>query len=430
MSASSTFTYLAQKRFAPYFWTQFLGALNDNIFKNALNIFIAIQPLNVLPLDSDILINICLGIFIIPFFLFSAMAGQIADKWDKAYLTRNIKMFEIMIMSVAVMGFLSQSFILLIVLLFFMGLQSTLFGPIKYSYLPQHLDDNELVAGTGLVGMGTFLAILLGTLIGGSLVSIETTGILWLCGAVITVAIAGYGCSLLMPKTPSGSPELKLNFNIVRETWQIIGGAFQHKIVFFAMQGVSWFWFFGAVFLTQIPNYVLKVLGADSTIVTLFLSVFSLGIGVGSILCNKLSPGKISLRTVMIGAIGLTLFTIDLYFATPTVASPVKQTISIFIENSANLHLLFDFLMISLCGGLYIVPLMTLVQQQSPLQIRSRMIAANNIFNALYMVLASIVSIVALKSDFSIVELLLMVGLLNIPVVLFWGHKLKREVAA
>jgi MFS family permease len=313
---SSQFGLLKARRFAPFFATQFLGAFNDNLFKNALIVLLTFQAASWTALAPEVLTNLAAGIFILPFFLFSATAGQLADKYDKAKLARLVKLLEIVIMGVALLGFSMHSLAVLLTALFLLGLHSTLFGPVKYAILPQHLREKELVGGNALVEAGTFVAILIGTLAGGLLAG--TAGHpTWVAYAGLVIAVFGYLFSRGIPAAPAPAPELVVSLNPLSETWRNIGFARQNRTVFLSILGISWFWLYGALFLAQFPAYAKNVLGGSEGSVTLLLAVFTIGIGLGSLLCERLSAGHVEIGLVPFGSIGLTLFGIDLAFASP-----------------------------------------------------------------------------------------------------------------
>jgi 1-acyl-sn-glycerol-3-phosphate acyltransferase len=405
---------LASKRFLPFFVTQFLGAFNDNVFKNALVIMIAIT---VVDGSSDFLINLCAGLFILPFLLFSAQAGQIAEKFEKSGLIRKIKLLEIAIMGFAATGFVLDSQVLLIGSLFLMGLQSTIFGPVKYSLIPQHLREEELVQGNGLVEMGTFLAILLGTVTGGILIA-QDQGRVLVAGAIIVLAILGWWSSRGIPQAKPGAPDLKIGWNPLKETVSILKMAREHAVVFRSVLGISWFWMMGAVYLTQLPNYTRQYLGGDEFVITLLLAVFSLGIGVGSLLCDRLSGHKVEIGLVPFGSIGLCLFGFDLYFAAnlPHVGDRLAGPM-VFVANSDNWRVIADLAFIGIFGGFYIVPLYALIQSRTAPDRRSRVIAANNVLNALFMVGSAILAMLVLGPlGLSIPVLFLFVAGLNVAV--------------
>ena len=418
--SDNQFTLLKQKRFLPFFVTQFLGAFNDNVFKNALIILIAFQGVQLSDGSANVnfLTNLSAGLFILPFFLFSATAGQWIDKNEKSQSIRLIKLMEIIIMLCAAYAFYTGSIYALISLLFLMGTQSTFFGPAKYSYIPQHLSSTELVAGNALVQMGTFVAILIGTMLGGILIAGEE-GRHWVAITIVVLAILGYLSSWFIPQTPSLESELKINWNPFTETWRNIKFIHKERLVFLSVLGISWFWFLGATYLVQLPNYTKTALSGNEQVVTLLLTFFTLGIGAGSLLCNWLSGQKVELGLVPFGSIGLTLFGIDLFFARPDVTPQELIGVAEFIANSGSIRIVFDVLFIGLFGGFYIVPLFSLIQQRSEPRHLSRVIAGNNIFNALLMVLSAVMAIVLLGAGVSIAELFLIVAVLNAIVAIY-----------
>jgi len=409
---------LAERRFLPFFMTQFLGAFNDNVFKNALIIMIAFQGAQFSDVATNTLTNLSAGLFILPFFILSATAGQLIDKTEKSLAMQRIKLLEIFIMLCAAWAFTVGGLYLLIALLFLMGAQSTLFGPAKYSYIPQHLDDDELIAGNALVQMGTFVAILMGTMVGGLLIAHED-GRTLVSLVLVAIAVLGYVSSKVIPDTPSPCPELKINWNIFTETWRNIAFIHQNRTVFLSVLGISWFWFLGASYLVQLPNYTKLTLGGNEQVVTLLLTLFTLGIGSGSLLCNWLSGQKVEIGLVPFGSIGLTLFGIDLFFARPLVEHSELIGLATFWQQDGSFRIIADVVLIGLFGGFYIVPLFALVQQRSDPQHLSRVIAGNNILNALLMVLSAIMAIVLLGAGVSIAQLFLIVAVLNAAVALY-----------
>lgn len=409
---------LTERRFLPFFITQFLGAFNDNVFKNALIIMIAFQGARFSEVNTNTLTNLSAGLFILPFFLFSATAGQLIDKTEKSLSMRRIKMLEICIMLCAAWAFSAGELYLLIALLFLMGAQSSLFGPAKYSYIPQHLDDSELIAGNALVQMGTFVAILIGTMVGGLLIAQED-GRELVSWVLVVIATLGYVASLVIPKTPSPCPDLRINWNIFSETWRNIAFIHSNRTVFLSVLGISWFWFLGATYLVQLPNYTRLTLGGNEQVVTLLLTLFTVGIGSGSLLCNWLSGQKVEIGLVPFGSIGLTLFGIDLFFAKPALSNAELIGLAEFLQQQGSLRVVMDIVLIGVFGGFYIVPLFALVQQRSDPVHLSRVIAGNNIINALLMVLSAITAIVLLGAGVTIAQLFLVVAMLNLIVALY-----------
>lgn len=419
MAVSNQFKLLSQRRFAPFFATQFLGALNDNIFRNGLVILITFQGVLVAGMDHTQLANVAGALFILPFFLFSATAGQLADKYEKSLLMRRIKVLEIVLMTLAAVALVSQSYSVLLLVLFLMGVQSTLFGPVKYAYLPQRLHTSELIGGNALVESGTYLAIILGLLIGGLTVAINPGEQSLLAGSLIVVAVLGYLASRQVPITRAVDPTLTIGRNIWKETWRIVGFAREDRGVFLAILGISWFWFFGAAMTLQIPAYTLDILNGNEAITTSLLVAFAVGVGIGSLLCERLSGHRIELGLVPFGSIGLTLFAIDLYFAQPIAHLTAVGSISEFLGRPGSWRVLLDLAMLGAFGGFYSVPLYALIQQRAKRRHLSRIIAANNIINAVFMVAASILSIALLESGYSIPELFLVIAVLNAAVAVY-----------
>ena len=417
-AGNSQFALLGARRFAPFFWTQALGAFNDNVFKNALVILVTFGIAGLSDDQRALYVNLAAGLFILPFFLFSAFAGQLAEKYEKARLIRGIKLLELGIALLAAMGLAMQSVPFLLAVLFLLGLQATLFGPVKYAILPQHLHHTELVGGNALVEAATFLAILLGTMLGGWLVTVPG-GAAWVGGTVIAVAVIGYLSSRAVPLAPAAAPELVMRWNPVTETLRNIAFTRGNRTVFLSVLGISWFWFYGAMFLSQLPAYTKLTLGGGEQVVTLLLTVFSLGIGLGSLLCERLSGRKVEIGLVPLGSIGLTVFGVDLYFAAPGVAEGTVLGARAFIATVGNHRVLWDLLLIGVFGGFYIVPLYALIQTRSEASHRSRIIAGNNILNAAFMVVAAGLAIGFLKAGLSVPQLLLVTALMNAAVALF-----------
>jgi hypothetical protein len=419
MAEHSQFQLLRERRFAPFFWTQFLGAGNDNVYKNALVIFVAFQAATLTALSANDLVNIAAAVFIAPFVLFSATAGQIADKFEKSRLIRLIKLFEIGIMIVGAIGFYRRELVLLFTALALMGVHSTLFGPVKYAILPQHLRSDELIGGNGLVEMGTFVAILLGEIVGGVVIAIKPDGPILAGGTAIAIAFAGYLVSRGIPNTPAVAPELKINWNPFTETGRNLRFAYGNRVVWLSMLGISWFWFYGATYLTQFATFTKDVLGGDEHVATLLLAIFSVGIGIGSLLCERLSGHKVEVGLVPFGSIGLSVFAIDLYFASRGLAPQSLAGIGHFLSVHAHWRIAADLVLLGMFGGFYIVPLYALIQERSDPAYRSRIIAANNILNALFMVASAGIALGLLKAGLTIPQLFLATGLMNAIVALY-----------
>ena len=419
MAEHSQFQLLRERRFAPFFWTQFLGAGNDNVYKNALVIFVAFQAATLTSLSANDLVNIAAAAFIAPFVLLSATAGQVADKFEKSGLIRIIKLFEIGIMVLGAIGFYRRDLTLLFSALALMGVHSTVFGPVKYAILPQHLRTDELIGGNGLVEMGTFVAILLGEIVGGLVIAIKPNGPLVAGATTIVIAVAGYVASRGIPQTPAVAPDLKINWNPFTETARNLRFAYGNRVVWLSMLGISWFWFYGATYLTQFATYTKSVLGGDEHVATLLLAIFSVGIGLGSLLCERLSGHKVEVGLVPFGSIGLTAFAIDLYFASRGLAPHGPSGAEAFLSEPANWRIVADLVLLGMFGGFYIVPLYALIQERSEATHRSRIIAANNILNALFMVASAGIAIGLLKAGLTIPGLFLATGLMNAVVAVY-----------
>lgn len=419
MSDQSQFRLLGQRRFAPFFVTQFLGALNDNIFRNGLVILVTFQGVLVAGMDHSELANVAGGLFILPFFLFSATAGQLADKYEKSMLMRRIKLLEISLMIIAAIAFTFGSYVVLLLVLFLMGCQSTLFGPVKYAYLPQQLDTNELIGGNALVEAGTYIAIILGLIVGGATVAVSPNSQALLGASLVAVALVGYLASRRVPLTRAVDPGLSINWNAWSETWRIVGFARERRDVFLAILGISWFWFFGSAMTLQLPAYTLMILNGNESVTTALLVSFAIGVGLGSLLCERMSARRIELGLVPFGSIGLSLFAIDLYFAQPIATATSVSSIAEFMSRPGGLRVLADLLLLGAFGGFYSVPLYALIQQRSERRQLSRIIAANNILNAIFMVIASLLSIAVLGAGFSIPELFIVLAVLNAVVAIY-----------
>jgi len=419
------FSLLTQRRFAPFFWTQFLGAGNDNLFKFAFTVMITYQ-LQVSWLPPS-LAGLAIGaLFILPFLLFSATAGQATDKFDKTRVIRFVKNLEIAIMLLAAFGFWSQNVPVLLACVALMGLHSTIFGPVKFAYLPQHLNERELTGGNGMVEMGTFVAILLGQVAGGLLVSIPDVGRHYVAFGCVAVALLGRITAQGVPPSPSSDPGLRINWNPITETWRNLMLARENIVVFRSLLGISWMWFFGAVFLSLFPAFAKEVLHGNEQVASLLLVVFSIGIGVGSLLCEVLSKRHVEIGLVPLGAIGMSVFAIDLYFASRSLAPANDLGLAAFVTMAPHWRVMADLALLSLFAGLYSVPMYALIQMRSQPSHRARIIAANNILNALFMIVSAVGVGALLAAHFTIPQVFLIVGLLN-AVVAFYIFMLVPE---
>lgn len=381
---------LIDKRYWPTYWTQFFGAFNDNVYKNALVMLITYKAYRLGGLTPEMMVALCGGIFILPFFLFSAMAGQICDKYPKNKLMYYIKVWEILVMLLGAYGFIVEHISLLLIALFLMGLQSTFFGPIKYSILPELVEDEELVQGNAYVGMGTFVAILLGTILGGVLIAIPDAGKYYVAGAVIIFAVIGTFFSRGIIPLQSGSPDLKIKWGLFKPTWEIMKITTKTKSIFHSVLGISWFWFLGASLLSMFPGYAKNYVGGLEEVTTFFLALFSIGVALGNIICERLSRDGLELGLVPLGSFGMSLFIFDLYLVGVPVKPETMIGISEFISGQGNWRIMLDLLGLAIFSGFFTVPLYTFIQQYSEEKERSRVIAGLNIINALFMVISAI----------------------------------------
>ncbi len=408
---------LRQRRFAPLFWIQALGAFNDNVFKNALIILVTFKSMGIAGLAPSQVVPLCAGLFILPFFLFSAVAGQMADRWPKTRIIPWIKFAEILIMLLATVGLFKEHLGLLLIVLFLMGVHSAFFGPIKFGILPEILAEEDLVGGNALVEMATFLAILLGTLTGGILIALPG-GAWWVSAAVLVVAIVGWLATFLLLPTPSNNPGKKININPLSAAFHILRGVSQTRGIYLPILGISWFWFFGGSMLTLFPVFSKDVLHGTEHLVTFFLAVFSIGVGIGSILCERLSKGRLELGLVPIGSVGLTIFALDLFLAgTPTLAG--EFTLRAFLSDWTGLRITADILLLSIFGGCYIVPLNTMIQQRSEASQRASVIAGNNIVNALFMVASAVLLILFEWAGLDTSHIFLVLALMNAAIAVY-----------
>ena len=410
---ANQFLLLLQKRFAPFFCAQFLGAFNDNLFKTALVTIITYDAASWTDINVGLLNNLIAGLFILPFLLVSATAGQIADKFEKSQLVRMVKLLEITIMLIAAIGWITHSLWILIFSIVAMGLHSTLFGPIKHAYLPQHLAQHELVGGNGMVQMGTFVGILTGQLSGAVLVTLQPNGIQLIMLSTLLVAILGWLVSRAIPVTPAADTSVIIGRNPFVEMGRNLRFAEKNREVFTAMLANSWFWFFGAMLLAQFPVFARDILHGEPSVFVVLLSAFSLGIGAGSLLCEKLSGHTLQLGLVSAGAIGLTLFGLDLYLAASTYKSTVTVDAWQFLLQDAGWRVTLDCALLGASGGIYVVPLFALIQTKADRSYLSRIIGGMNILNALFMVVAALLAMLLLQAGLSVPELFLVTALMN-----------------
>ncbi|MDA8792567.1 MFS transporter [Bacteriovoracaceae bacterium] len=417
---------IGDKRFWPMFWTQFFGAFNDNVFKNALVILITYKSYQLMGLSPEQMVTLCGGIFILPFFIFSATAGQLCDKYSKSNLIFIVKIFEIVVMILGACGFVFENLPLLLFSLFLMGFQSTLFGPVKYSILPELIEEDELVHGNALVEMGTFLSILLGTIVGGVLISYPQGGV-YVSISVILFAIIGAIFAKCMTPIKSNSPNLQIQYGLIKPSIDILKVTKEIKSVWNSVLGISWFWFLGAALLSIFPVYAKNVLFAGESVVTLFLALFSVGVAIGSILCEKFSKHRLELGLVPFGSIGITLFILDLSFVGhPFAEGTTIGSIKEFMSYPISYRIVIDLLLISVFSGFFIVPLYTFIQQHSHPESRSRVIAGNNIINALFMVVSSIALAAFYGWGLDVVQILLILAMLN-AIVAFYIYTIIPE---
>lgn len=416
---TSQFALLTQRRFGPFFWTQFLGAFNDNLFKTALLVVLTYDALAWTTLPAALLNNLIPGLFILPYVVFSATAGQIADKVEKGRLARFVKLLEIGIMGIAAVGWFTHNLWLLVAAVAGMGVHSTLFGPVKYAYLPQHLKPEELVGGNGVIEMGTFVGILLGEVMGAILAGHGPAGVHLVAFGTLAVAVLGLVTSWRIPTSPAPAPSLKISANVVGESIRNLAFSKKNRTVFLSMLGNSWFWFYGALVLSQFPLYAKEYLHGDHSVFVLLLTIFSLGIGAGSLLCEKLSGRKVEIGLVPFGAIGLSLFGIDLYFASLGYTNTAPVDFVGVLARHGTIRILADILLLGVFGGFFIVPLFALIQTRCDPAHVSRTIAGMNILNALFMVASAGVAVFLIKRGFSIPEMFLTTALLNAVVAIY-----------
>ena len=422
MSSGSALALLRERRFAPLFWVQFLGAANDNVFKFAFTLLATYSAATWGGVDSRYAAFLIGALFIAPFLLFSATSGQLADKAEKSRLIRRLKDAEIAVMGLAAVGLTLQWPWVIYVAMFLIGLQATVFGPVKYSYLPQHLDASELTRGNGLIEMATFVAILLGTIVAGLLIErFAAEGAAVVALAIVLLAIAGRAAAALIPHSPAADAALRINWNPLSETVANLKLASRDRTVFNSILGISWLWFFGSIFLTSLAPFAREVLGADEAVVTLLLAIFSIGIGVGSLLTDRLSGRKVEIGLVPLGSIGMTVFALDLYFASQSMlptGAPL-QSVNEFLARYGAWRIIADLALLSAFAGLYSVPLYALIQSRAAKTHVARIVAANNILNALFIIVASLAAAALSARGLTIPQLFLVAALMNAAVAAF-----------
>ena len=414
----SQFSLLGSRRFAPFFWTQALGAFNDNAFRNAMVMLVAFQ----MGLDDrtvSLYTSLAPALFILPYFLFSATAGQLAEKYEKTRIIRFVKLFEIGAILTAAVGFYTHHISLLLVVLFLMGLHSTVFGPIKYAILPQALKPQELVGGNGLVEMGTQLAMLIGMIAGNALMLIAGFGPVAAASLTILVACLGYFASRQIPSAPATAPDLRFSWNPYTETVKVLKLTRADRAVFNAVLGISWFWFFGTVLISQLPNYTRLNLGGDGSVNTLVLTLFSIGTGIGSLLCERMSGRRVEVGLVPLGAFGLTVFGVDLYFARSGLATLHGLDWTAFLSSAGSWRIALDLTLVGVFAGFYVVPLFAFVQSRAPREQLSRIIAGNNILNALWICVASGFGLGLSAAGLTPAQIFLATAVLNIAVAVY-----------
>jgi hypothetical protein len=417
MSAPNQFRLLVERRFLPFFLTQALGAFNDNVYRNVFVILVTFGVVSGAGLDAKVLSNLAGGVFILPYLLFSGLAGQLADRFDKALVIKLVKAAEIPIMALAAAGLATSSLPLLLTALFLLGVHSTFFAPAKYGLLPQVLAETEIVGGNALLEMGTFLAILLGTLLAGVLVA---QGEHWIAiAALLGIAVAGWLTSLAMPRLASVAPRLRIDWNPCTSTWASIKVARESRVVLLSLLGNSWFWFYGALVLAEMPLFVKSVIGGGEQVVTVLLVTFSAGVGIGSLLCERLSGARVEIGLVPLGSIGLTVFALDLALGAPTAPAATPLTAAQFLAQPGAWRTVIDLGLLGMFGGFYIVPLYALIQERTRREALSRVVSANNILNAVFMVAASLFGAVALGNGLTVPQLLLAVAAMNAAVAIY-----------
>ncbi|MFC3901811.1 Predicted arabinose efflux permease, MFS family [Acinetobacter marinus] len=433
MSGSTPFL-LGTRRFAPMFATQFFGAFNDNIFKYALLMVFTYGWIPKGDISVSTLNNVAALLFILPFFIFSATAGQIADRYERSNLIQWLKIGEIVVMCIATVGFMVGNIWLLLFALFMMGAQSAIFGPIKYAILPDILEETELMTGNAIFQSGTSLAILLGMVIGGIVISLSAGNMWWICLTLIGVAILGFVSSRMILKQKIADPNLKVNWNVFATSWQIVKFSYGLPLIFLVLLGNSWYWFYGATVITQIPQMTAQYLHGNENVSSLILTFFSIGVVIGSALCKKLSGEHVNIKMVPYGAVGLTLFALYLAWALaqlPTFQGELFNITQVFAQGIGFYHVFAAVTLLGISGGFYIVPLYAMMQAKAPISHRARVVAANNIFNAIFMVLAAIFSIIVLSSlNLSLAHLFVITAILSAMITIVLLIALRRRLSS
>ncbi len=412
---------LQTRRFLPLFITQFLNAFNDNVFKTALVILITYKISSGSEAHNQLLATFAYGLFIIPFFLFSATAGQLADKYEKAQLIRYIKFADIIFMLLGAYALIYSNITLLMTTLFLMGSQSSFFGPLKYAILPYHLENDELIGGNAFIEAGTFISILLGTILAGFVILLPY-GTAITAAFVLGVAIIGWLASLFIPPTSRAHPHLIVNKNFLMETWNIVKFAGSHRDIFLSIIGISWSWLVGGTFVSQFPTFTKDILGAQSQMVALFMCFFSIGIAIGSLACNKILHGEVNAKYIPLAIFVMGIFIFDLHFASQFflhLKHAELLTVWQFIAYPASWRIIADIILLSIAGGIYIVPLYALLQVRSPENHRARIIAANNIVNAIFMVISALMIMFLLELHFTLTKIFLTLALFNTGIALY-----------
>ncbi len=408
-------TLMKSRRFLPLFLCQFLGAFGDNLVRTAFAALLAFKAMELSDGLRSIIITMSMGLFMLPFILLSATGGKVADKFNKAKLIRWIKFTSIFVGLMSIFGFYSNSYTLILISIFLLGVATTFFGPVKYSILPDHLEKEELLVANGAIEAGTFMAILLGIITGGVLVSTESNSMHPVCFTILVTCVLGYVTSLFIPDTEIASEKAQIRLNIFSETKRCLDYSKEDRDLFLSIMGISWFWLIGGVFMSQMPNFTKDALSADKSVYILLLSIFSVGTGIGSIFCNNLLKGRIETRYVPISILFMTFSVFALWYTSTFFDEKTTALggIHYFLSSIKGILVCFEIFFIAFFGGIYIVPLYAFMQVRAKKTHRSRIIAANNIYNAIFMVCASIVAILLLAIQLSVSNLILLLAITN-----------------